>query len=634
MAAGTGRSGSAARGEVPAAAPDAGSPGSASSSPPREVALQVVHMRSLPLGVSHPNLALGLDSERRLDALEWLVQAFDALGLPDSQLFAAFGLLDRYAAASPVPISVGQGAFALVLASMLIALKVNGTQRDLERAKRLVVEVSGSSKPWAAVRRAELSILRRLGFRACTPTTRDLLDRILGDALHTQAFLPDGAWDTKACNRCLDLARFLLELGLVQDAEAVFGPGRPPLTAAAAAALLSMRALGAPRTVVEALHEALRLLDPSGGGLAGVAEAMRRRWVEEENRAAAGTRRAVAEKWFSRVGPFGANPPTAGELRQFVGATIVAAAPEVAKQEPARGSPAVPQRRLSLVGEVLAAIPTPARRLSMGEAPTGVLHSSTASATAQLRMHKAAAREVLRSERAERAELPLTPRRCEAPPRPEPSAAPERGGKAIAAVPAAAEDHGHAALAGAGLRGACMQENLSTWPSDIEAMSPTAAAMKGALHAARGAAATSSAAHPEPLVELTHVLNMVAPRAQQGAAGVKQRPPSVATVLLVSSALRMQWPMDRRKVGATDAASTCKEAAAVLQEAASQLLGAAEKLESGLLGAREFRPLAVGSESKRRRTFGGPSPPRAASPGAPPTHRGSPPLGRFAGLRV
>merc|ERR1719174_3076670 len=94
-----------------------------------------------------------MDTARRLDALEWLVQAFDALKLPDSQLFAAFGLLDRFAATSKAPISAGPGAFALVLAAMLVSLKVSGTHKDLERAKRLVVEVSGASKPWQAVRR-------------------------------------------------------------------------------------------------------------------------------------------------------------------------------------------------------------------------------------------------------------------------------------------------------------------------------------------------------------------------------------------------------------------------------------------------------------------------------------------------
>jgi len=152
-----------------------------------------------------------------------------------------------------------------------------------------------------------------------------------------------------------------------------------------------------------------------------------------------------------------------------------------------------------------------------------------------------------------------------------------------------------------------------------------------------------------PLVELTHVLNMVAPRPMQGllagqAAGPsgshgvsanKQKPPSVAAELLISSALRMQWPHDRRKVVSTDAAVTCREAAEVLKEAAAQLLGAASALDGGAFPAA--KTLSCGSESKRRRrTFGGPSPARAVSPvggGGHPLQRGSPPV-RFAGLRV
>mmetsp|Transcript_161247 Transcript_161247/g.517688 ORF Transcript_161247/g.517688 Transcript_161247/m.517688 type:complete len:133 (+) Transcript_161247:64-462(+) len=75
--------------------------------PPREVSLQVLHGRSMPLAISNRQLLLGLDRCRRLDALEWLVQAFDAIRLTDAQLFMAFGLLDRFAATSPEPISAG-----------------------------------------------------------------------------------------------------------------------------------------------------------------------------------------------------------------------------------------------------------------------------------------------------------------------------------------------------------------------------------------------------------------------------------------------------------------------------------------------------------------------------------------------
>ena len=56
--------------------------------------MSVLHKRASPLNLSHQSLAHGLDSARRPDALEWLVQAFDALDLADEQLFSAIGLLD------------------------------------------------------------------------------------------------------------------------------------------------------------------------------------------------------------------------------------------------------------------------------------------------------------------------------------------------------------------------------------------------------------------------------------------------------------------------------------------------------------------------------------------------------------
>ena len=111
---------------------------------------------------------------------------------------------------------------------------------------------------------------------------------------------------------------------------------------------------------------------------------------------------------------------------------------------------------------------------------------------------------------------------------------------------------------------------------------------------------------PEPLLELTHVLNMVAPRPQipPPSGGVsntsKLQTPSVAADLLVQSALRMQWPADKRKLAPKDAASTCREAAGVLQEAINQLSSAANVLECGGSGVREVAKTYC-AETKRRR---------------------------------
>jgi len=655
---------------------------SVEGSPAKEVALHVLHMRSAPLMVANRSLVQGLDSARRLDALEWLVQAFDALKLPDTQLFAAFGLLDRYAASSPTPIAAGPGAFALVLAAMLVALKVAGTQRDLDAAKKLVVEVSGSSRPWASVRRAELSILRRLSFRACTPTARDLLDRLINEALAFCGLELRGG--------CADLSRFLLELGLVHEPEVVYGPGRPPLASALAALLLSLLTCSAPRRCTEALQEPLSLLDSADAVVSELAEAMRLRWISEQRRSVNGTGSAVMQKWSQRVNSLGRAPPTNEDLRRLIGGSH-------AEELPSRS--AVTSEAISHTTHV----PPPVSRGSIGRSSTTsateaviattsmIATTATASEHSSHRQHRYSAGDApLVSERADRhargqhteaggstdgtASIgagPAVPGRRLPTPRPAlgPTAAP-------AAQPAQTQvaAHGQAAPSAvkyppahlmSQLSRAAASENLSSWPPASQADVPQSPQQQQHKVQTAGSIAKSNAAgelvnaavperSPEPLVELTHVLNMVAPRPSHGngqnaansvahvanAAMSKPRPLPVAAELAISSALRMQWPTERRRVGATDAATACRDAAAVLQEAAAQLLSAAAALESGGGGnvgpvpKEQVKVPPVGSDSKRRRTFGGLSPSRAGSPGAGvQMPRGSPPV-RFSGLRV
>lgn len=566
----------------------------ATMSPPREVPLSVLSKRSEPLCISSSSLARGLDAARRLDALEWLVQAFDALGLPDVHLFAAFGLLDRFAAASTAPISAGPGAFALVLASMLVALKVLGTPKDLERGKRLVVEVSGSSRPWAAVKRAEVQILRRLSFRACTPTSRDLLERLLSES--PQQAQDAVAWDADSKAHCSDLARFLLEVSTVHDPDTVYSSGRPPLAAALAALLLALLAHGAPRQLVEATErEPLRLLGREGPAMIrSLAEAMRLRWVQEERRAnGGGTASAVMEKWVRRAGTFGTAPPSAGDLRYLVGSRQLLA--ETASDAAAAR---MPRRSLGMScqpgSDVIATLPTPSRQAS----------KSAAASSENPNAKQVTVKEEPKDEQESK--------------KPEQSHASQR------------LSQGHE-----------QSEASSGQPA------PTAPPVP------------PPGRSPEMLVELTHVLNLVVPRPQQSGATSERRglqPPSVAAELLISSALRMQWAVDKRKVSTSDAAKTCREAAAVLQEAAAQLSAAATSMEGGAgTAARDIAKAALASsETKRRRTFGGGAGGGAAKPTSPqpaagtsrgtaaaPGHasqqqqqqRGSPPI-RFTGLRV
>lgn len=134
--------------------------------------------------------------------------------------------------------------------------EVSGFKKDLERARKLVVEVSGSSRPWATVRKAELNILRKLSFRACTPTCYHLLDRLIADAWAM------GDWEPESKTRCGNLARLLLEMCVIYDPEALYNSGRPALLGAVSALLLSLLAHEAPRCYAQALGDAIQLTEP------------------------------------------------------------------------------------------------------------------------------------------------------------------------------------------------------------------------------------------------------------------------------------------------------------------------------------------------------------------------------------
>jgi len=668
-----------------------------SGTPLHEVALAHLHKRSSPLRITFATLAQGLDSARRLDALEWLVQAFDALNLSDSQLYAAFGLLDRFAAASPGPISAGPGAFAYVLAAMLVALKVSGTQRDLERAKRLVIEASGTPRPWAAVRKAELQILRRLGFRACTPTCLDFLERLLGEALESRsASLAADGLEADAQSKCCDLARLLLELGLVHEPEAVYGSaGHPPLASALAALFLALKAFRAPPSCAQVLREHVNLLE-SGEAIVGeLAEAMRSRWQSEERKStAAGANSAVLDKWKRRMGArpgsdlssIGASVPSSLDVRQMIpeGKESLKVA---ADDSDAFGA----SRRLR--GKQAATSPGRAATTMLLAPPTAVSRPATdqvSSKTPSTSVH--GRREVLEAPSLNPPGsldniLSSTSATTAAPSSARPASTSGGSGGEVtnhrgSSTLGSGSTHGPAVSASrypssqlvSALSRAAASENLSSWPlSSVvhgqedgvdKALAQIADNQrKEALsspHNAKGGPSTSrgtaivphTATSPEPLVELTHVLNMVHPTstrpgANNGATSglascSKPKPPSVASELLVSSALRLAWPPDRRKgVDLPVAASSCREAATVLEEAAQYLRLTAASLDSGMLQARELKGTSVGngSESKRRKTFGGPSPARATSPSggtaggtSQPHARGSPPVCR--GIRV
>jgi len=643
----------------------------------KAAALHALHLRSAPLGVASRSLARGLDGVRRLDALEWLVQAFDALGLPDTELFSAFGLLDRFAAASPAPISASPGAFAVVLAAMLVAVKANGTQNGLERAKRLVAEVSGAQQPWVAVRKAELSMLGRLGFRVCTPTSRDLLDRLIADST---------IWDAGCHHKCANLAKFLLELGLVHEPEVLYGPGHPPLALAVAALLLALLAHGAPRQCIEHLCDAARMLEAGSETVVDLAEVMRQRWCAEERRVSSGDgSSAVFEKWLRRVGGcLGVSPPAAGELgyllrggvlpvTEAAGASVVvkaatgvpqqqelssgrAAKPSPPRQASRRPSTvtiagtnasseeasgasvltaAVGKSASSPIAEMLVASPTPARQCGAGRgnrnAEAAVANAASAAVAAEQQQRQQQQQQPSSSAGAStQAAAPSLTRGQSTTALPQNAQTAPADGQVLQQLPAPRQTSEQSApVANAHTSRECLpltHQQQQRQQQQKQLLSRVAAyeleRQQNVVQPSNVATALACRTLP------VHCELPTSPREELLADGVGGASPEqrhtdrntvdltevlamlVPSELLVSSALRMQWPRDRRRVGTSEASATCREAAEALHEAAAQLLSTASTLDTatGCVSARTT------SATRRRRTYSGPASGRAVSP--------------------
>jgi len=385
-----------------------------------------------------------------------------------------------------------------------------------------------NQKPWEDVHHAELLILRRLSFRVCTPTARDILERLLEKPLVDV----DTFWDSGTCERVANLSRFLLELGLVHEPEAVYGSGYLPLTAALGAVFLAYLAFGAPRQCIEALKDPLHLLDQAGP-VGEFAHAVRRRWIAEEKIVTAGATSVVIEKWLRRMGTdgLGASPPDASDLQQLTclthelwTATNLGETVSYSKQ----GCPSHPKKCCSVSN-------------SENKNVSNILVPSI---------------EALPFRR------PVLP--------------------ALGHSPALAQ-----------FSQINVTENL---PSSIGFSrqgpgfaSPPSRPPK-LCSSILNVTARAEECSPEALLDITDVLNYVKIRPSANPVdkpcpgtlnAVKQRQPSVAPEWFMSTALRMQWPEDQCKVERADAAASCRETAAMFHDAAQQLLGVASALESG-----------------------------------------------------
>jgi len=273
---------------------------------PSEV-LKLFHLRSRVMCVTGAAWR-DVDLALRLDAIDWLVQAFDGMKIPEVQLFKAIEIFD-YVAMINVPAAMDQefDTFLAVVTSMLLAVKVCGRSPDLDRAKELIKQLCDSPSHLADIYsgfyRLELCTLEQLSFRIHKPTWCDILELLVSNTLPAALSheWTEGAWAADAQVKCANLARFLLELALVHEPRTVYGPGNPPLITGLAALILALLACRAPQHCIEALGEPLRLLDTSCAVVADVCETMWRRWYVETRGAATSSGSSTTKKWLRRL---------------------------------------------------------------------------------------------------------------------------------------------------------------------------------------------------------------------------------------------------------------------------------------------------------------------------------------------
>nr|USW07963.1 cyclin A1-1 [Crypthecodinium cohnii] len=175
-----------------------------------------------------PNLERLLESFPAVDrreTMDWLVQAFEVVGFPDSMLYASALFLDRYHASrarSEVP---ARESHRQLLAAVVLALKTD-TRDDLRFTLKQVVSHLGRDRvSFRDVVSTELKMLSCLRFTVSTPTALEFLEVLSTRVSHYD-------------QRVVALAEFLLQLTL-GDAVVHWGHSHSVL----AASTLSMASL-------------------------------------------------------------------------------------------------------------------------------------------------------------------------------------------------------------------------------------------------------------------------------------------------------------------------------------------------------------------------------------------------------
>jgi len=150
-----------------------------------------------------------LGSEERETILLWLVQVCSLRNIPDTVLYSAALLFDRYCAASEEPLPIGR-LHLTVLAILSIAMKVTGGGDDVRKPYKLRELLGGLGQQMFSVEeifKAEVEVLQALDFEVSAPSPLDFLDAL---ALpFTQPSRPE------ASSPVVCLAKFLLQLSIL-----------------------------------------------------------------------------------------------------------------------------------------------------------------------------------------------------------------------------------------------------------------------------------------------------------------------------------------------------------------------------------------------------------------------------------
>lgn len=171
--------------------------------------LQSLHAHSERHRPKASDIMRRLGPEEREQAIMWLFQVCNAVGIQDSVLYLTVLLLDRYCAAAKSSLDLGR-LHMLIIAMVGISLKMNGAVDEHSKTPKLQDLLEHLGRPChtlTEIFKAEHEVLKALRFEVSMPTAAEFLDAY---ALpFTTASEPDGTSPVHC------LARFLLQMSLL-----------------------------------------------------------------------------------------------------------------------------------------------------------------------------------------------------------------------------------------------------------------------------------------------------------------------------------------------------------------------------------------------------------------------------------